>query len=138
MFGEKWCLLELNSLIFFEIPRGLSESKRTRNKPKLDNVCVVRFVRGSTHIFWKESMGAGKFNSSEFLLKKISDKIFSGLLFPTMYPNGLRSVPVSQRIWPTVSFGPRAIYASVFSPPPHRAGYASVYAPPLSVWPPLF
>ena len=61
--------LELNSLIFFEIPRGLSESKRTRNKPKLDNVCVVRFVRGSTHIFWKESIDAGKSKSSESLTR---------------------------------------------------------------------
>ena len=89
--------LELNSLNFFEIPRGLSGSKRTRNKPKLDNVCVVRFVRGSTHIFWKESMGAGKSKSSEFLLKKISDKILSGLLFPAMYPNGFRGVPVNRK-----------------------------------------
>ena len=40
---------------FFEIPKGLSQAKYTCNKPKLEDVRVVRLVRGSAEMFWKTS-----------------------------------------------------------------------------------
>ena len=55
---------------FFEIPKGLSQSKYTCNGPKLENVQVVKFVRGSVEMFWKTNYAEENFKSSRFLQRK--------------------------------------------------------------------
>ena len=55
---------------FFEIPKGLSQAKYTCSKPKLEDVQVVKFVKGSTEMFWKTSYPEENFKSSKFLQKK--------------------------------------------------------------------
>jgi len=55
---------------FFEIPKGLSQAKYTCNKPKLENVQLVKFFRGSVEMFWKTSYAEKEFKSSRFLQTK--------------------------------------------------------------------
>ena len=38
---------------FFEFPKGVSQAKYAQNKPKLEDVQVVKFVRGSNQIIGK-------------------------------------------------------------------------------------
>ena len=45
--------LLLDYKTFFEIPRGVSESKRTKSKPKLERISIAKFVRGSTQVYWR-------------------------------------------------------------------------------------
>ena len=89
--------MQLNHESFYNIPRGSSESRRTKNKPKLDSICTARFLRGSTHILWKESFDEKTYKFSEFLVKKRSDKILTGIKFPLLYPGGCRGIPESRK-----------------------------------------
>ena len=55
---------------FFEFPKGVSQAKYAQNKPKLEDVQVVKFVRGSNQIYWKNDHRDNNFKSLRFLQKK--------------------------------------------------------------------
>lgn len=55
---------------FFEISEGLSQAKCTCNKPKLEDVQVVKFVREGAEMFCKTSYTEENFKSSRFLQRK--------------------------------------------------------------------
>ena len=58
----------MQSSNFLQVPRGLSEkSKFTENHPKVEVICIPKFIRGSTNIFWKENFEQSEFKSAEFL-----------------------------------------------------------------------
>ena len=56
---------------FIEYLKGVSSGKYASFKPKLENVKVVQFRKGSKFIFWKESLVDNCFQSAAFLLKKL-------------------------------------------------------------------
>ena len=47
--------LLMNFNVFFEIPKRVIQAKYTCNKPKLEDIQVVNFVRGSVEMFRKTS-----------------------------------------------------------------------------------
>ena len=51
----------------FDIPNGVSLANYTREKPKLEQVQVIKFERGSIKMFLKESHKLESFKSSKFL-----------------------------------------------------------------------
>ena len=55
---------------FFDFAKELSQANYTREKPKLEQVQVTKFERGSIKMFWKESHKSESFKSSKFLEKK--------------------------------------------------------------------
>ena len=59
----------------FDIPNGVSLANYTREKPKLEQVQVIKFERGSIKMFWKESHKSESFKSSKFLQKKCERNI---------------------------------------------------------------
>ena len=56
---------------FFEILKKFCQAKHIYNKQKLDDVQVVKFVRGTAKMFGKTSYAGENFNSSRFLQRKI-------------------------------------------------------------------
>ena len=60
---------------FFQIPRGVSTAKYAKNKPKLEVIQVVKFVRGSEKMFWKTSHNQTDLQSALFLQKKYAKDI---------------------------------------------------------------
>ena len=60
---------------FFKFPKGVFQAKYAQNKPKLEDVQVVKFVRGSTQIYWKNNHRDNNFKSSRFLQKKYEKSI---------------------------------------------------------------
>ena len=74
----KGIAIEMKFDEFIEYPRGLSVSNTTRT-PKLADVCMVHFQKGLRKIFWKKSFNEKEFDSSHFLLKKVEDKLHSGI-----------------------------------------------------------
>ena len=55
---------------FFDFRKGVSQANYTREKPKLEQVQVIKFERGRIKMFWKESHKSESFKSSKFLQKK--------------------------------------------------------------------
>ena len=55
---------------FFDFPKGVSQANYTREKPKLEQVQVIKFERGSIKMFWKESHKSERFKSLKFLQKR--------------------------------------------------------------------
>ena len=55
---------------FLFVPRGVSQGKYKSKKPKLENVHVVMFKRGSNKIFWKTKHSQEQFHEVQFLQKK--------------------------------------------------------------------
>ena len=62
--------LSLDFRDFYQVERQVSQAQYAKNKPKLSDVASVRFIKGSTEIFWKKSHKENAFRSSEFLPKK--------------------------------------------------------------------
>ena len=77
---------------FLQVPRGLSEkSKFSENHPKMEDIRVSKFIRGSGKIFWKHIFDEEHFNSSE----RNSMKALNGdVKSPLTYPRGDRGIPV--------------------------------------------
>ena len=64
---------------FFEFPKSVSQAKYAQNKPKLQDVRVVKFVRGSNQICWKNDHRDNNFKSSSILQKKYEKSIEKGV-----------------------------------------------------------
>ena len=64
---------------FFEFPKGMSQAKYVSNKPKLEDVQVVKFVRGSEGMSWKSDHDTSKFELSRLLQKKVRKIIREGI-----------------------------------------------------------
>ena len=64
-----------NATIFFDFPKGVSQANYTCEKPKLEQVQVIKFERVSIEMFWKESRKLESFRSSKFLQKKYQRNI---------------------------------------------------------------
>ena len=74
---------------FFDFPKGVSQANCTREKPKLEQVQVIKFERGSIKMFWKESHKSERFKSLKFLQKRYERNI--GKDFNrVMSPRGLK------------------------------------------------
>ena len=67
----------MDSNEFIDYPRGVSQGSFAKEKPKLDNVYIANFQKGSSKIYWKEDFDSTVFKSSEFLQKKLAAKIQS-------------------------------------------------------------
>ena len=62
---------------FFKVEKNVSTAKCAAEKPKLENVQVVRFVKGSLKLQWKKSYDEENFHSAIFLQKKAVKVIHS-------------------------------------------------------------
>ena len=60
---------------FFDFPKGFSQANYTREKPKPEQVQVIKFERGSIKMFWNESHRSESFKSPTFLQKKYERNI---------------------------------------------------------------
>lgn len=60
---------------FLEISEGLSQAKCICNKPKLEDVQVVKFVREGAEMFCKTSYTEENFKSSRFLQRTYEKNI---------------------------------------------------------------
>ena len=60
----------LDFKIFLLVPYGVSQGKYASEKPKLENVEVMMFKRGSNKIFWKTKHTKEQFHEAQFLNKK--------------------------------------------------------------------
>ena len=70
---------------FFDFPKGVSQANYIHEKPKLEQVQVIKFERGSIKMFWKESHKSESFKSSKFLQKKYKrniEKDFNRVMSP--------------------------------------------------------
>ena len=111
----------MQSSNFLLVPRGLSEkSKSTENHPKMEVICISKFSRVSTKIFWKENFEQSEFKSAEFLQKKIAVNAFTGNLnFPLMYPDGHRGIPatrqeeIKKKLCPLMPIGKRTFWSKI-------------------------
>ena len=73
---------------FFKVKKNVSSAKCAAEKPKLENVQVVRFVKGSLKLQWKKSYNEENFHSAIFLQKKAVKVIHSS--FPVVEsPRGI-------------------------------------------------
>ena len=84
----KLLVMEFKNLLDF--PRGVSQGKYARGKPKLEDVQVVLFKRGSDKIFWKSSPSENDFKDSQFLQKKYI-KLLGKEFSPAEQPRGVPS-----------------------------------------------
>ena len=78
---------------FLDFPRGVSQGKYTQGKPKLEDIQVVLFKRGSDKIFWKSSHSENDFKDSQFLQKKYI-KLLGKEFNPAEQPRG---VPLAKK-----------------------------------------
>ena len=60
---------------FFDFQKGVSQVNYTREKPKLEQVQVIKFDREGTKMFWKKSHKSESFKSFKFLQKKYERNI---------------------------------------------------------------
>ena len=69
---SKGIALRMNCFDFKKYDSKLSQAKDTLY-PYMEDIVVVRFVKGSYKMFWKESMMEKDFRSGKFLQKKFVD-----------------------------------------------------------------
>ena len=62
---------------FIKLENGMSNAKST-NKPNLKQVQTIKFIKGSTQIYWKDSTTEQEFKSGEVLKRKLATKILKG------------------------------------------------------------
>ena len=70
---------------FLDFQKGVSQANYTREKPKLEQVQVIKFEREGTKIFWKKSHKSESFTSFKLLQKKYERNIgkdFNRVLSP--------------------------------------------------------
>ena len=60
---------------FFQFPKGVSQGNYASNKPKLENVQIVKFSRGKKEMFWKCSYLDTDFKCARFLQRTYEKKI---------------------------------------------------------------
>ena len=51
---------------FFDFPKGVAQANYTCEKPKLEQVLVMKFERGSIKMFWKKSHKSKASNHPSF------------------------------------------------------------------------
>ena len=68
--NERGDAVEMSSNDFLSVNKNASEGNFASNKPKVENVQVVCFNRGSTKLYWKESFSEKEFHSTDWLQKK--------------------------------------------------------------------
>ena len=73
---------------FLNVPRGVSQGKYTQGKPKLENVHVISFKRGSDKMFWKCNHSEEDFKDSKFLQLKLV-KALGKEFEPATKPRGI-------------------------------------------------
>ena len=86
----------LNYKDFLTIPRGVSQDDFAKKKPKLEDVRIVKFTRGSYEMFWKTGYSQ-VFNSAQFLQRKILKSLQSFESFPSKQtPRGANTAKISK------------------------------------------
>ena len=76
---------------FYEYPKGVSQGAFASKKPKLENVQVVKFVRGSAKMFWKGNHSDFEFESALFLQKKYEKNIGKNLFTQCKENRGVKT-----------------------------------------------
>ena len=56
---------------FLRIPHGVSQASYARAKPKLENVRVSYFQRGSYMLHWRTKHDQSKMHKADFLMRKV-------------------------------------------------------------------
>ena len=78
--------LIMDSSDFMNIPKGHSN---TGGCPKVSDIKVCKFIRGSTKIYWKMDYNESSYKLAEFMQKKLAVNVIkSNASFPRMYPLG--------------------------------------------------
>ena len=77
--NERGDAAEMSSDDFLSVNKNVSEGNFASNKPKVENVQVVCFDRGSTKLYWKDSFSEKKFHSADWLQKKAEKQILCPL-----------------------------------------------------------
>ena len=92
----KSVVMDSNDII--DYPRGVSQGSFAKEKPKLDNVYISNFQKGSSKIYWQEDFDSTVFQSSEFLQKRLAAKIQSEAgNFDKKYPLGPPGIQISKK-----------------------------------------
>ena len=68
IINQRGIAIDIDYSDFFNYPRGVSQGKFADSKPKLKDIQVVKFLKGSKHIYWKTSFSGGS-NSAPFFRK---------------------------------------------------------------------
>lgn len=109
--------LEMKYDDFILIPRGVSQGNYAKNKPRLENVRIVKFYKGSFKIHWKSDYDEVRFSSAEFLQRKIEKSIKSGFLFPPQcQPRGVNTQKIEniiQVLCPHMEPGKRRFWLNI-------------------------
>ena len=89
--NERGDAVEMSSDDFLSVKKNVSEGNFASNKPKLENVQVVRFNRDSTKLYWKVSFSEKEFHSTDWLQKKAEKQILCP--FPCIGgPRGIKTL----------------------------------------------
>ena len=92
----KSVVMDSNDII--DYPRVVSQGSFVKEKPKLDNVYIANFQKGSSKIYWQEDFDSTVFKSSEFLQKNLAAKIQSETCnFDKKYPLGPPGIQISKK-----------------------------------------
>ena len=86
-------ILNYSDILLFE--NCVNQGKFT-NKPLLESVECVKFIKGETALYWKPSMNDNEFLLGDFLKKKVVVKISKGLRLKNM--KSPRGVPETKKI----------------------------------------
>ena len=71
---EKVIALPMHVHDFIDIPHGVSAGKFAESKPKMKDIMIFKFKRGSKLIYWKDAYQQEMFKVSHFLQKKYQKK----------------------------------------------------------------
>ena len=83
--------LQMKCNDFYNYPKGVSQAKYASKKPKLENVQVAKFSRGSSELFWKQNHFDQEFDSALFLQRKYENKIGKNEFQPCNVDRGIKS-----------------------------------------------
>ena len=95
--------VEMRSHDFHDYRKYLSSGKDT-HYPKLNDIVVAQFRRGSTKLFWKTSHTEVDYKSGEFLQKKFRKRVWVGVNDPKK--SGARGVQTSKKMTILKNIGP--------------------------------
>ena len=75
VIGDRGVAIEMKIEDIFQYPRGVSTGKFASGNPKVDDMQVVMFAKGTKHIYWKKCFADESFSSAAFLQKKVASFI---------------------------------------------------------------
>ena len=93
VIGDRGVAIEMKIEDIFQYTRGVSTGKFASGKPKIDDIQVVMFAKGTKHIYWKKCFADESFSSAAFLQKKVASFIDKHQNFESNCSNrGMQSI----------------------------------------------